>query len=188
MHTETQLTTTRLKLRPPRRGDEQDLFAIHSDPVVMRYFSEPAWTDPERATRQIDDDAGRFERAESFRFAIVLADTGRVIGNCTVYALHRQNRRGEIGYALARDYWGHGYMQEALQALLAFAFGECDLHRLEADIDPRNTASASALTRLGFTQEGLLRERWIVAGEVSDSALYGLLRSEWEAARPSAST
>jgi ribosomal-protein-alanine N-acetyltransferase len=176
--------TTRLTLRPPRRGDEADLFAIHSDPLVMRYFSEPPWLDPERAARQIDDDAGRFEREESFRFAIVLADTGRQIGNCTLFALHRQNRRAEVGYALAQQYWGHGYMAEAMRALLAFAFTELDLHRLEADIDPRNLASATLLTRLGFAREGLLRERWIVADEVSDSALYGLLRREWKALLP----
>jgi RimJ/RimL family protein N-acetyltransferase len=175
------IDTARLTLRPPRRGDEADLFALHADPVVMRYFSEAPWTDPERAARQIDEDAARFEREESFRFAIVLNATGRQIGNCTLYALHRQNRRADIGYTLAPGHWGRGYMHEALQALLTFAFTDQDLLRLEADIDPRNAASAAALKRLGFVQEGLLRERWIVAGEISDSALYGLLRREWQA-------
>jgi len=175
------IQTARLTLRPPRRGDEADLYAIHSDPVVMRYFSEAPWTDPGRAGRQIDEDAARFEREESFRFAIVLNDTGRQIGTCTLYALHRQNRRADIGYTLAPGHWGRGYMHEALQALIAFAFVDRDLLRLEADIDPRNAASAASLTRLGFVQEGLLRERWIVADEISDSALYGLLRREWQA-------
>jgi ribosomal-protein-alanine N-acetyltransferase len=176
------LHTTRLTLRPPRRGDEEDLWAIHSDPDVMRYFSEPPWLDLERPARQIDEDAGRFEREESFRFAIVLTETGRQIGNCTLFALHRQNRRAEIGYALARQHWGRGYMHEALRALVTHAFMDLDLNRLEADIDPRNAASAAALVRLGFREEGLLRERWIVGGEVCDSALYGLLRREWDAA------
>jgi ribosomal-protein-alanine N-acetyltransferase len=175
------LTTARLTLRPPRRGDEADLYAIHSDPEVMRYFSEPPWTDPARAARQIDEDALRFDNQESYRFAIILNETGRQVGNCTLYALHRQNRRADIGYTLARAHWGQGYMQEALQTLLGFAFMDLDLHRLEADVDPRNAASAAALKRLGFIQEGLLRERWIVAGEVSDSALFGLLQREWRA-------
>ena len=175
------LDTARLTLRPPRRGDEADLYAIHADAEVMRYFSEPPWTDPARAARQIDEDAARFANEESFRFAIILKETGRQIGNCTLYALHRQNRRADMGYALARAHWGLGYMSEALQALLAFGFTELDLHRVEADVDPRNAASATALTRLGFVQEGLLRERWIVAGEVSDSALFGLLRRDWAA-------
>ena len=174
------LSTERLTLRPPRRGDEDALFALHSDAEVMRYFSEPPWTDPERATRQVDDDAAAFERGDFFRFTIVLNETQRMIGNCTLFALHRQNRRAEIGYALQRAHWGKGYMGEALGALLAHAFHDLDLNRLEADIDPRNAASASLLERLGFISEGFLRERWIVGGEVCDSALYGLLRRDWK--------
>ena len=53
------------------------------------------------------------------------------------------------------------------------------MNRLEADIDPRNDNSAKSLTRLGFREEGVLRERWIVAGEKSDTAYYGLLASDW---------
>ena len=71
-------------------------------------------------------------------------------------------------------------MHEALQALLDFGFGELDLNRIDADIDPRNSASARTLERLGFTKEGYLRERWIVGDEVSDTAIYGLLRREWK--------
>ena len=71
-------------------------------------------------------------------------------------------------------------MHEALQALLEFGFGELDLNRIDADIDPRNSASARTLERLGFTKEGYLRERWIVGDEVSDTAIYGLLRREWK--------
>ena len=70
-------------------------------------------------------------------------------------------------------------MHEALQALLAYAFHALDLNRLEADIDPRNLASAKVLKQLGFLKEGHLRDRWIVNNEVSDTALYGLLRKEW---------
>ena len=71
-------------------------------------------------------------------------------------------------------------MQQALQGLLGYAFQTLDLNRLEADIDPRNLASAKTLERLGFQKEGHLRERWIVNDEVSDTALYGLLRREWQ--------
>jgi len=72
-------------------------------------------------------------------------------------------------------------MHEALQALLGFAFQILELNRLEADIDPRNLASAKTLERLGFQKEGHLRERWIVNDEVSDTDLYGLLHRDWEA-------
>ena len=91
------------------------------------------------------------------------------------------SRRAEVGYALARSAWGRGYVSEALAPLVAYAFDEMDLNRLDAVIDPRNTASAKVVSRLGFMHEGTLRERYIVRGEKTDSAIYGLLRREWEA-------
>ncbi|MEJ7806147.1 MAG: GNAT family N-acetyltransferase [Telluria sp.] len=177
------LITQRLTLRAPRHDDAAELFALHSDAEVMRYFSEAPWTDATRAASQIDKDRAAFEQEDYFRFAITVTDSGRFIGNCTLFALHRQNRRGEIGYALQRQHWGQGYMHEALHALLDYAFTEHNLHRLEADIDPRNAGSISCLERLGFVREGTLRERWIVGGEVCDSLSLGLLRREWEALR-----
>jgi ribosomal-protein-alanine N-acetyltransferase len=75
---------------------------------------------------------------------------------------------------------GRGYTQEALVALLDYGFSELNLNRVEADIDPRNIGSAKSLERVGFTKEGHLRENCIVNGELTDRALYGLLRREWK--------
>ena len=75
--------------------------------------------------------------------------------------------------------WGADVTRQALVGLIGIAFGALDLNRLEADIDPRNGPSARILERLGFRKEGYQAERWIVAGEISDTALYGLLRRNW---------
>ena len=60
-----------------------------------------------------------------------------------------------------------------------YAFEVLDLHRIEADVDPRNAASIRTLERLGFQREGYLRERWQVNGEIQDALFYGLLRPDW---------
>ena len=73
-------------------------------------------------------------------------------------------------------------MQEALKALLAYAFDELAMRRIEADVDPRNMASIRTVERLGFQREGYLRERWQVNGEIQDTLFYGLLRPDWERA------
>ena len=86
---------------------------------------------------------------------------------------------GKMGYAMARAHWGNGYMGEVLPAMVSHAFGAFGLHRLEADVDPRNAASVRALERIGFRLEGHLRERYHVNGEAQDALLYGLLRREW---------
>jgi ribosomal-protein-alanine N-acetyltransferase len=103
-----------------------------------------------------------------------------LIGTVTLYNICFDNRRAEMGYALGRAHWGNGFMHEALQALLGYAFGVLDLHRIEADVDPRNGASIRTLERLGFQREGYLRERWQVGGEIQDALFYGLLRPEWK--------
>lgn len=70
-------------------------------------------------------------------------------------------------------------MAEALPALVSFAFETLGLHRLEADVDPRNAPSIRALERAGFAREGHQRERYLLNGEAQDALLYGLLRRDW---------
>lgn len=172
------LPTPRLRLRPLRADDAEALFAVFSDPEVMRYWSTPPWTSIDQAHQRIAADTAGMAAGEHLRLGIERQADGRLVGQCTLFDIVPSCRRAEIGYCLARHAWGQGLMHEALQALVAHGFGPMDLNRIEADIDPRNAASARSLERLGFVREGLLRERWIVDGEVSDSALYGLLRSD----------
>lgn len=175
---DTLLFTRRLLLRPLARGDLDALFTIFGDPQVMRYWSTPPWADRGAGQGMLDSDLAAGADADWLRLGVVRRDSDELVGTCTLFDHRSSSRRAEIGYALARRAWGQGLMHEALDALLDFGFEHWQLNRVEADIDPRNQASARLLDRLGFRHEGLLRERWIVAGEVSDSALYGLLRRD----------
>jgi len=180
------LRTARLRLRPLGPADATALFEAFSDPRVMRYWSTPPWPSIDSAHDLVARDLKAMAAGEYVRLGIERLDDGRLLGNCTLFDLNAQSRRAELGYGLRHDAWGQGWMHEALVALLAFGFGELGLNRVEADIDPRNRASARSLERLGFRQEGHLRERWIVGSEVSDSALYGLLASDWRERLPAA--
>ena len=178
------LNTQRLRLRPYRPSDAEALFAIYSDVRVMRYWSYPPWPSIDKAHEMIAKDATALAAGEHLRLGVATLDDARLIGHCSLFNLNAQCRRAEIGYGLAFDAWGHGYMHEALTAVLNYGFTEIALNRVEADIDPRNAASAKTLERLGFQNEGFRRERWVVDGEVSDSGLYGLLRRDWLARTP----
>jgi RimJ/RimL family protein N-acetyltransferase len=178
------LGTERLTLRPLVAGDAAALFIVFSDTEVMRYWSSPPWETMEQASRYVASANEGLAKGATLRFGIELVETGELIGQVALYSFDQQNRRCDVGYALGRAYWGQGYLREALEVLLEHAFGALDLNRVEADIDPRNTASAKALTRLGFLSVGVLLVGLIVGGEVCDTELYGLLRSDWEALRP----
>ncbi len=139
--------------------------------------------DPSEARALLERIHEAFRQKALFEWGVTLGKENRVIGTCTLFHIDEQNRRAEIGYALAREYWGQGLMSEALTTLLKYAFSTLDLHRIEADVDPRNEPSVRILERLGFQREGLFRERWLVAGERQDSLMLGLLRHDWRSRR-----
>jgi len=177
--THLRLISSRLILRPLRDHDAPALFAIYSNPAVMRYWSAPPWKSVDQAHESIASDIGAMESGRYLRLGLERTEDAALIGTCSLFNLHAESRRAELGYALDSVAWGRGYMNEALLVLVEYAFAELALNRIEADIDPRNETSARSLARLGFRKEGHLRERWIVDGEVSDTAFYGLLRSDW---------
>jgi len=174
------LATDRLRLRPLTERDTAAQFAVFSDPAVARYWSGEPWTDIAQAEEEIAHALAGYRDRTSLRLAVELAATGEMIGNVNLLHFFEQNRRCEIRYALASAHWGHGYGAEALAAALDYGFSELDLNRVEADIDPRNAASARVLERLGFRKEGYMSERWIVHGEMADTVFYGLLKRYWQ--------
>lgn len=175
------LVSERLRLRPFTQADAGDLFAMFSVADVTRFWSSPQMTDVEQAHQLIREIIDEFASGELHEWVLELRDQPGLIGTCALAHLDAANRRGEIGFALRREAWGKGYVAEILPVLVEHAFGSLGLHRLEADVDPRNAASIRALERLGFQREGLLRERWQATGEVQDSLLMGLLAPEWRA-------
>ena len=176
------LDGARVRLRAMTAADVPRLFAQFSDPKVMRYWSRGPLMQMDDA-REMFDEIDRGVRAGQFlQWAIARNTDDLMIGSCALFSQNPAHRRAEIGFALSSAHWGHGYAQEALRLALEQAFAGLDLHRIEADVDPHNTASLRLLERIGFVREGLLRERWHVGGERQDSAIYGLLARDYAAA------
>ncbi|MEM1042802.1 MAG: GNAT family N-acetyltransferase [Bacteroidota bacterium] len=174
------LDTERLRLRHPRPADAEAVLAIFGDIRAMRYWSHEPLEDLGAAQRYLAEiDTGFAERV-LFQWAITEPDPDQLIGTVTLTAWDRTNRHAEVGFVLAPAQWGTGYASEAVRAVLGFGFGRMDLHRIEAELDPRNGGSERLLRRLGFRREGLLRQRWYLYNEWCDSLLYGLLRADWE--------
>lgn len=173
------LEGARVQLRPLGGGDVPALFEIFGDEQVMRYWSSPALKDLAGARALLDDIRRHFAAKTLFQWGIARREDGGIIGTTTIFQIDHEHRRGEIGFAIGRDHWGHGYASEAVTLLIRFAFEQLDLHRLEADPDPQNLGSIRVLERQGFKREGLLRERYFLDGEPQDAEYYGLLRREW---------
>lgn len=173
------LHTPRLRLRPFTVADTEAIYALQSNPRVLRYWDAPPWKERARAERFIaaceqlaQDDAG-------IRLAIERAEDGAFIGWCCLMKWNPEHRSASLGYCLDEPAWGQGIGTEAARALLQWAFDTLDLNRVQAETDTRNIGSARVLQKLGFVREGMLREDCVVDGEVSDTWVYGLLRREW---------
>lgn len=176
------IESTRLIVRGVTEADLPALLAVNGDDEVTRFLPYASW-------RSLADGQAWFQRmsamgvrGESSQFVIVERGSGLAIGSCLLFRHEEASARAEVGYVIGRQHWRHGFMSEALAALVGCAFGSFALRRLEAEVDPLNLGSRRLLEKTGFTPEGLLRKRWVDKGAAHDTIIYGMLRDEWRPA------
>lgn len=159
------LESERLLLRKPRIKDASFIFETYArDPEVTRYLTwKPHQTI--RETEQFLLACGQlWQTGKDFAFAMTLKGDDKLIG---MFALHPMKLKVEVGYALARPYWGKGYMTEALRAMITWAFTQTDIFRVQAFCDVDNLGSARVMEKAGMTREGLLM-RYVLHPNISD--------------------
>jgi RimJ/RimL family protein N-acetyltransferase len=176
------LETPRLRLRALGAADAAAIWEIFSDYRVTRFWGRPRLERPDQVPELLRSVAEGLHTRTLFQWGIEELGGTSVVGTCTLAGVDPLHQRAELGFALAFEHWGRGIASEAVSAVVAFAFGEMGLHRLIADSDPRNVASARVLEKAGFRREGQFRQHYRLHGEWQDGVLFGLLRSEWEEA------
>lgn len=168
------LTTTRLHLSRPVEGDVEAIFAICQDPLIQQYTTVPSPYTREDAESFVALVGEWWESGDELVWA--MRDETGVIG---MVGLHRiKDGAAELGYWLAPDARGRGFMQEAAEAVVDFAFGPLRLERLEWHAVVGNTASAAVAQRLGFQLEGVRRKGLAGHGPRVDGWIAGLLSSD----------
>lgn len=181
------LETDRLRLRRINRADHDDWLAVWHSPGALDYLIDFEGAPQDEVAREIIGWAERITREKSgIRWAIALKPKNRMIGSCGFHLYERRHRRAEIGYELHSDFWRRGIMTEATQAVLQFCFDRLGAHRLEADVVEGNAASAALLRKVGFTLEGVWRERVFKRGAFQSLWQFGLLAPEYRAWRKAA--
>jgi RimJ/RimL family protein N-acetyltransferase len=164
-------------------ADLPALLEVFGSEEVTEFLAFAAWKSMPDAEAWLKRMSSHQDSGSAWQFVIVAKQTGKAIGTCSLFQFEEENTHAKMGYALGRDYWRSGYMQEALAAVIDCAFGEMSLRRLQAEVEAKNTASGRLLQRLGFTREGILRERWLTKSGSMNAEIYGLLRHEWATAK-----
>jgi RimJ/RimL family protein N-acetyltransferase len=178
------LETERLVLRPFEERDYDALYSIHSDVEVARYlYNEP------RDREQVRELLGRKSAGTEWRnegdwlsAAVVLRESGDVVGDIALNWVSSEHRTGEIGFVFDPAHQGRGYATEAARAFLQLAFEGFGLHRVIGRTEARNAASARVLAKLGMRCEAQLVENEWVKGEWQSELVYALLDREWPVA------
>ena len=147
------ILSKRLNIRPIQRRDLDAIVPIHSDPLVNKYLPYQTWES--RA-----DAEAWFDRAETLsinkvaeQFVVELRATGDLIGTCIVMNHDVPPQAAKLGYVLNRQYWGQGYMFEAMTAFIDYLHQQLKINTVQAIVEVGNTASIRLLDKLDFIQD-----------------------------------
>jgi ribosomal-protein-alanine N-acetyltransferase len=168
-------TTPRLVLKNISIEDTDFILNEFSNPDVTKYlFDADPFQTPDEAREMIDWYNNDF--LDHNRWVIFNKETGLHLGTCGFHNWNIRDNRADIGYDLLPEYWGKGYMSEALPKAIEFAFDTMNLHRICAITYTENTSSMKLLARMGFQKEGLLRGHHFFQGKYYDHFLFTLIK------------
>lgn len=173
------IQTEHLILRPFKMHDCQDVFLYSSDREVARYVLWDAHRSLSDTRNYIRYMLRLYREGQPCSWAIVLKETGKVIGSIGYMWLDPVNDSAEVGYSISRTWWNHGFTTEALKFVLHEGFTSLRLNRIEAQHDVRNPASGRVMEKCGMSQEGILRSRIKNKKEFIDVALYAILSKDY---------
>jgi RimJ/RimL family protein N-acetyltransferase len=175
------LTTARLVLRTMTAADVDDIHGYQSLADVCRYLPFAPRTRDEVAAKVAQFSQAIALAGDGDYWQLAVERDGRVIGDVYFKLESVAEAAAEIGWSLHPDFTGRGYMAEAAGAVLDIAFGAIGLHRVRAQLDPRNDRSAALCRRLGMREEARFVEDTWFKGGWADTAIYAILDREWAA-------
>lgn len=174
-----ELQTERLLLKEITNEDAVVLYNMRSNPEIMKYVDRPAPNDLNEILELIEKMRVMKSKGEGISWGIFKKENPKLkIGNIGLFRIIAEHYRAEIGYMLQQEEQQKGIMFEAMQAVIKYGFEEVNLHSIEANINPENTASQKLLEKAGFVREAYFRENYYFNGRFIDSAIYSLLRHQ----------
>jgi RimJ/RimL family protein N-acetyltransferase len=160
---------------------EAGLSAAARDSDLFRWLPDDLAASDTRLRNWLESSLEASRSDREVPFAILLAQSGQVVGSTRFSEIRLEHLRVEIGWTwLARAVWGTGVNVECKRLLLTHAFETVGCRRVEFKTDARNERSRGALEALGASFEGVLRKHMVVQhGAPRDSAYYSVIDDEW---------
>ena len=170
-----QISTGRLLLRKITKGDAADFFTLRSDKDLMRYIDRPVAQTMQDVLNLIEIITTALKNNDGITWGIALRNDPKLIGTIGLWRIIKEHYRAEIGYLLSDAFQRQGIMQEAITAVINYGFNIMQLHSIEANVNPNNTASIMLLEKNKFIREAYFRENYYYNGKFMDSLVYSLI-------------
>ncbi len=172
------LETERIILRPLKESDFNSVFEYASDPEIASFTGWKAHKSIEESKALVRFILKRYSENKPSSWAVELKSEKKMIGMAGFISTFNANKRGEVAYALNKNYWKKGYATEALAASIKFGFEVLKLNRIEACCDAENAASARVLEKCGMKFEGVLRQYVLTESGFRDMKSYAVLAQD----------
>ncbi len=165
--------TERLVLRQVMATDAQSLMKIRGNDEAMRYIPRPRARTIEDALGVIEMLSNGINECKSINWAICnIENQEEIFGIMGYVNFYPEERKAEIGYMLHPDYWGKGYINEAIKVVEDYGFEQIGIDVIEAKIDPRNENSLKILLRNNYSFDKLIEKSMVFEEEELNSAYY----------------
>ena len=164
--------------------DAEDMFEYASDPEVSKYTGWYAHNALEDSKLFLNYVTNSYRNNQVSSWGVVHKVDKKFIGTAGFINWNVEHARAEIGYALARKYWGKGYMTEVVHAIIYFGFSRIMLNRIEARCEIKNIASARVMEKVGMKYEGILRQHMFMKGKYRDLKIYSITKDEFSYQNP----
>ncbi len=180
-----EIKTNRLVLRDLQQPDIAVLPSLIDDLEISRYLAVVPYPysakDAEWFVEHCIVEARKQPR-ENYELGITLQSTGELVGVVGLTKVSNWDKKATLGYWLGKEFWRNGYMYEAVQGLLAYAFTDLDLQRIDVAAAIQNDASNGLIRKIGAKLEGTSRRdhRTKSTKEFVDTFRYGLLKEDWK--------
>jgi RimJ/RimL family protein N-acetyltransferase len=177
------LESERLWYRAPAPADAPVITAYLSDPRVRRGLGIGRFPFNEHGERkwiETRSEPPQFDAVKDISFVVGLKGEEVLIGGTGLHQVQWLHRNAEWGIYIGRpELWGTGYGREMAGAMLRYAFGTLNLHRVSLRVNADNAGGIRAYEAAGFRREGVLRQAIWVDGVYVDQLVMAVLREEW---------
>ena len=173
------ISTERLVLRRIKGDDVEDMYEYSSDARVTEYLTWSPHPDKTYTLEYISYLQSRYRTGDFYDWAVVLKDSGKMIGTCGFTRFDYANNSAEIGYVLNTEYHGQGIATEAVKKVLEFGFEKLCLNRIEGKYMVENAASRRVMEKCFMTFEGVRREGMLIKGRYRNVGVCSILKREY---------